>query len=143
MAHDNPKPTVVGFESRTFTDTRVVEYRYNKIISNKITATAQDPESLETFEALVSRFSRVTAIFAAKYLRALAEQDDPAFRGSLRDWVNYAEKRGVIQSAKMWMDIWELRNKISYEYATKDLSGVFKKMLANTPEVLCVRELLK
>lgn len=92
---------------------------------------------------MVSRFSRTTDIFLSKYLRALAEKDDPAFRGGLRDWVNYAGKKGSIDSATDWMAIRELRSKISHEYATKDLAQIFEHVLANVPRVLEIGNRLK
>jgi hypothetical protein len=127
------------FQSITF-----LEYSYNKVRSKQSTAIeSMDPELLETFEALVSRFSRTTDIFIAKYLRSVAEKDDPAFRGGLRDWVNYAEKKGLINSASQWMEIRELRNKISHEYAAKDLALIFKQVLDNTHTVLDIRKVIK
>lgn len=120
-----------------------LEFSYNKIKQNGLQTDSKNPETLETFEALVSRFSRVADIFVVKYLRSLAEQDDPGFRGSLRDWVNYAEKKAAIASAEQWMEIRELRNKISHEYATKDLSIIFDQVLANTPAVIEIRKSLE
>jgi hypothetical protein len=120
-----------------------LEYSYNKISRLNLSTKSTDPEDFETFEALVSRFARVTDIFLAKYLRALAYADDPAFRGSLRDWVNYAEKNGVINSTSFWMEIRELRNKIAHEYAANDLSDIFEKVIANTPDVLKIKASLK
>lgn len=118
-------------------------YSFDKINQTNISPSqSKDPEILETFEALVSRFARTTDIFVAKYLRAVAEKDDPAFRGGLRDWVNYAEKKGLIQSATRWMEIRELRNKIAHEYASKDLNLIFNQVLANTPTVLEIRKII-
>ena len=97
---------------------------------------SKNPEDLETYEALVSRFSRVTDIFISKYLRTVALNDDPAYSGALKDWVNYAEKKGVISSASTWMQIRELRNKIAHEYATRDLAQIFTQVLEQTPFVL-------
>jgi hypothetical protein len=78
----------------------------------------------------------------AKYLRSIAEKDDPAFRGSLRDWVNYAEKKGLIKSANQWLAIRELRNKIAHEYAAKDLANIFKQVLENAQTVLDLRKII-
>ena len=41
------------------------------------------------------------------------------------------------------MEIRELRNKIAHEYAANDLSDIFEKVIANTPEVLKIRLSLK
>ncbi len=52
----------------------------NKIQKNNLLSeNARDPEVLETFEALVSRFSRTTDIFLAKYLSTeFARRSDKA-----------------------------------------------------------------
>ncbi|MCB0351673.1 MAG: nucleotidyltransferase substrate binding protein [Bdellovibrionales bacterium] len=113
-----------------------LEYSFKKIHDKKIPIHSKNPEDLETYEALVSRFSRVTDIFISKYLRTVALNDDPAYSGALKDWVNYAEKKGVISSASTWMQIRELRNKIAHEYATRDLAQIFTQVIEHTPFVL-------
>jgi len=60
---------------------------------------------------------------------------DPAFRGELRDFVDKAEKKGLISSADKWMQIRELRNKISHEYTRSDLKITFEDVKAHTPFV--------
>jgi len=117
-----------------------LDYSYNKILSKKISTLSKDLEDLETFEALVSRFARVSDIFIVKYLRTFAEKDDPAYRGSLLDTVHYAEKRGLVDNARIWIEIRELRNKIAHEYATKDLHKIFDQVLQQTPIVLDIRK---
>ena len=116
-----------------------LNYSYNKIVTRKIQTTTREPESLEIFEALVSRFARTTDIFMAKYMRTFAEKDDPAFRGSLVDTIYYAEKSGLIDSAQHWIEIRELRNKIAHEYADRDLSLIFEQVLIAAPTVLGIR----
>ena len=121
---------------------RYLAYSYDKVTKGHLLEMDMaDPEILETLEALVSRFARVSDIFISKYLRSIAEKDDPAFRGGLRDWVNYAEKKGLIDSSEQWMAIRELRNKIAHEYANKDLHLLFEKVLDNTPALLDLRKI--
>jgi hypothetical protein len=120
-----------------------LQYSFEKIQKNKIQIETKNPEELETFEALVSRFARVTDIFMAKYMRTFAEKDDPAYRGSLVDTIHYAEKKGLIKTAQTWIEIRELRNKIAHEYAAKDLKQVFEQVLEQTSTVLSIRESLK
>lgn len=116
-------------------------YSYNKITKNNFQiGPALTPDQLEAFEALTARFARVSDIFISKYLRSLTEKDDPAFRGGLRDWVNYAEKKGAINSADQWMQIRELRNKIAHEYANKELWVLFQQVLDNTPFILDIKK---
>jgi len=120
-----------------------LQYSFDKIKKLNISSESTQPEDLETFEALVSRFSRTTDIFIAKYMRSFALNDDPGFRGSLVDMINYAEKKNLITSARQWLEIRELRNKISHEYATADLKNIFEQVLENTPLVLEIKKRIK
>ena len=120
-----------------------LQYSYGKVQKLKLSSASKDPDSLETYEALVARFARVTDIFIAKYLRSFSQKDDPAFQGSLVDTIHYAEKKGLIISAKVWIEIRELRNKISHEYATKDLKIIFDQVIQQTPVVLSLKTNLK
>lgn len=120
-----------------------LQYSYEKILKLNLSSDSKDPECLESYEALVSRFSRATDIFIAKYLRGFCEKDDPAFRGSLVDTVHYAEKKGLIASAKVWIEIRELRNKIAHENATKDLKIIFDQVMQQTPIVLSLKSKLQ
>ena len=43
-------------------------------------------------------------------------------------------------SAKNWIEIRELRNKISHEYAAADLKIIFDQVMLLTPEVLEIRK---
>ena len=117
-----------------------LKYSFEKINKKSINSNSTSPEDLETYEALVSRFARTTDIFVAKYLRSFVLKDDPAFSGSLIDTINYAEKKGLIVSAKSWIEIRELRNKISHEYAAADLKIIFDQVMLLTPEVLEIRK---
>lgn len=120
-----------------------LDYSYKKVQQLSLNLATQDPEDLETLEALVSRFSRTTDIFISKYLRTYALNDDPGFKGTLIDTIQYAEKRGLIESAQTWADIRELRNKIAHEYAASDLHRLFSQVLSLTPVVLALSEKLK
>ncbi|MCH9644804.1 MAG: hypothetical protein K0U23_08125, partial [Gammaproteobacteria bacterium] len=73
-----------------------LEYSYKKILKLPVDANKLDDEMLETWESFAARFSRVTDIFLTKYLRSYVLVNDPGFRGSLRDYVNQAEKTGLI-----------------------------------------------
>jgi hypothetical protein len=86
-------------------------------------------EDLGKFEEFLSRFGRLTDIFMAQYLRARVQEGDPAFRGTLRDVLDYSEKMNLIDSADEWYLIRELRNKMAHEYEEEDLLAIFQKAL--------------
>ncbi len=48
-----------------------------------------------------------------------------------------------IESALIWIEIRELRNKIAHEYAFGDLRIIFKQVLDQTSNVLKLRDQLK
>lgn len=105
-----------------------LEYSYQKIIKLPDRADQLDEESLETWESFSTRFCRVADIFLMKYLRAYVLQQDPGFSGSLRDFLNQAEKLHLIDDVEKWMMIRSLRNISAHEYTEKDLSEFFQRL---------------
>ncbi len=77
-----------------------LRYSHNKVRRLPADSSKLDEEQLETWESFAARFARVVDLFLTKYLRAVVLQDDPGFEGSLRDFVNQAEKIGLIGSAQ-------------------------------------------
>ena len=81
-------------------------------------------EELEVLESFSSRFARYSDLILSRYLRFLAREKDPAFRGSAIDIINLGEKFGWIKDAAAWRRIRELRNLAAHEYESEDsLSG--------------------
>lgn len=111
-------------------------YSYGKVQHLTASIDQLSSEDLETWEGFVSRFARASDIFLAKYLRTRVLQGDPAFRGSLRDFVDQAEKMGVIDNADEWMGIRELRNLSTHEYTTEGLSKHFENLRKLAPKIL-------
>lgn len=114
---------------------RYLQYSYNKILDLPDEVERLDEESLETWESFAARFSRFSDIFLTQYLRTLVLIDDPGFTGSLRDFVNQGEKLGIIDDAKAWMAIRELRNMTAHDYSEKDLSEFFKRLKKECPRL--------
>lgn len=101
-----------------------------------------DDDSLETWESFTARFARVVDLFLTKYIRALIKINDPGFDGTMRDFVNQAEKLRLIESADRWMDFRELRNIQAHDYTNEEFERFVKLLLSSTPEVLKIRSLL-
>jgi uncharacterized protein YutE (UPF0331/DUF86 family) len=74
-----------------------------------------------------TRFARASDLFLSKYIKAAVKKDDPAFDGSFRDYLNRAEKLGLIDSTDEWLEIRDLRNVAVHEYSEGDLEKVFQK----------------
>lgn len=119
-----------------------LEYSYKKILKLPEHPDQLDEESLETWESFAARFARVADIFLMKYLRAFVLQQDPGFTGSLRDFVNQAEKLNLIDDAEKWMRIRELRNISAHEYTDKDLVEFFKRLKQECPFLLVIKDKL-
>jgi hypothetical protein len=92
-------------------------------------------EELESFEALTSRFARLSDIIIQKVLRLL-DFIDLEDTGTVRDRINRAEKKGVILSADNFAEIRILRNEIAHEYRSETAHAIFEKALTCSPTLL-------
>ena len=101
-----------------------------------------DEEAMETWESFTSRFSRVSDIFIMQYLRTKLAIEEPGYKGTTRDYLNKAEKLGLIQSAREWTSIRELRNVEAHEYKDQDLTAFYRRLKSLYPTLLAIRHLL-
>ena len=93
---------------------------------------------LSDWESLAARFSRASDLFLSKYVRTSVLKGDPAFRGSLRDFLDQAEKQGLVESALEWMEIRETRNVSAHEYSEEKLADHFEKVRKLAPKLLAL-----
>jgi len=91
-----------------------------------------DNETMERFEALTARFSRLSDIMTQKVFRTL-DALDLEDRGTVRDRINRAEKRGIIESADDFVEIRMVRNEIAHEYRSETILEIFERVLMLTP----------
>lgn len=59
------------------------------------------------------------------------------------DTIYKAEKKQLINDARTWLEIRELRNRIAHEYATSDLKKIFDQVIEQTPAVLELKQKIK
>ena len=92
-------------------------------------------EEMESFEALTSRFARLSDIIVQKALRTLdiLDLDD---EGTVRDRINRAEKKGIVESADSLVDVRVLRNEIAHEYKSEVIYSIFSQVLEHVPFLL-------
>lgn len=132
---------LLGRELRILDDAaRVLETSYEKC--SRIGATGDyDDDELDRFEALTSRFARLSDIVIQKMFRLIDEMDlDSA--GTVRDRINRAEKKGLIEDADVFVEIRTLRNSIAHEYLPEAVREMFPKVLSLTPSLLsCVHSI--
>lgn len=96
-------------------------------------------EDLEKFESLTARFARFNDILLQKIFR-LIDVIDLEYGGTVRDRINRAEKKGLINNAIEFIEIRELRNSIAHEYQPEALGLIFPKVLKFAPVLLDVAE---
>ena len=112
----------------------ILGYSYKKCsgIGEKI---GFSPEELESFEALTSRFARLSDIIIQKIFRLfdILDLEEP---GTVRDRINHAEKKGVIKSADEFIQIRILRNEIAHEYRAETIYDIFEHVMKLTPTLL-------
>lgn len=105
-----------------------LDYSYLKIEKLPTHLESLSEDQLADWEAYSARFSRVVELFLGRYLRSEILKGDPAFEGSLRDYVNKAEKLNLVENAETWMGLRELRNITAHEYSESDLEGYFARL---------------
>lgn len=76
-------------------------------------------EDLEVWESLTARFARVIDIFLTKFLKVAIKGQDPIFDGTLRDYLNLAEKMHLINNVDHWLSLRELRNIQAHDYTNE------------------------
>ncbi len=112
-----------------------LDYSYAKVQAMSLEGPLSE-EELETLESFSSRFARHSDLIVSKYLRMLAREKDPAFRGSAIDVINLGEKYGWISDAAAWRRIRELRNVAAHEYEVEDVRELYKELVRLAPHLL-------
>ncbi len=112
-----------------------LDYSYAKVQAMSLEGPLSE-EELETLESFSSRFARHSDLIVSKYLRMLAREKDPAFRGSAIDVINLGEKYGWISDAAAWRRIRELRNVAAHEYEAENFRELYKELVRLAPHLL-------
>lgn len=92
-------------------------------------------ESFDKLEALTSRFARLVDLIVNKTFRSI-DTMELEYGGSLIDVVNRAAKRGIVDSVERVREFKGLQNEIAHEYAKRDLTKIFEKVVRLSPYVL-------
>ncbi len=122
-------------ELKVLDDARqVLVYSFNKCRAIGIKETYQ-PEELESFESFSGRFARLSDILIQKIFR-LVDELDLDTQGTIRDRINRAEKKGLIISSDVFIEIRMVRNDIAHEYLPEAIHDIFGKVLSLTLHLL-------
>ena len=119
----------------------VLSYSFDRCTEIKGQAQFSD-ENLERFESLTARFARLSDLLTQKIFR-LIDQNDLEDVGTVRDRINRAEKKGLIESAEQFILIRELRNSIAHEYDLIATEKNFVHVLAFCPMLFDAVERVK
>jgi uncharacterized protein YutE (UPF0331/DUF86 family) len=104
-------------------------YKRCKEVNEKPKYSEQD---LERFESLTGRFARLADLLVQKIFR-LIDRMDLEDQGTVRDRINRAEKKGLIESAEQFVLIRELRNTIAHDYDPIAIEKMFLAVLDFCP----------
>jgi hypothetical protein len=123
---------------------KILEYSYSKCI--KITDRKKysdyTNEELDLYEALTSRFARLSDIIIQKLIK-LFDEIELEDECTIRDRINRSEKKGIIDSAEKFIEIRILKNSIAHEYVMEALIDIFKKVIEYSPILLNTVEKIK
>ena len=112
----------------------ILAYSYDKC-STSVGKADLSNEELESFEALTRRFARLSDILIQKIFRCF-DSLDLEEHGTVRDRINRAEKKEIVESADEFIQIRILRNEIAHEYKSDTIYRIFEKVLELTPALL-------
>jgi len=122
-------------ELKVLDDARdVLTYSFNKCSAIGIKE-KYEPEELESFESFTGRFARLSDILIQKIFRLVDELDLDS-QGTVRDRINRAEKKELIVSIDLFVEIRIVRNDIAHEYLPEAIRDIFVKVLSLTPHLL-------
>jgi len=122
-------------ELKVLNDARdVLLYSFKKCTAIGIKETFE-PEELESFESFTGRFARLSDILIQKIFRLVDELDLDS-HGTIRDRINRAEKKELIDSSDVFVEIRMVRNDIAHEYLPEAIHDIFEKVLTLTPHLL-------
>ena len=122
-------------ELKLLNDARdILLYSFNKCTAIGIKE-SYEPEELESFESFTGRFARLSDILIQKIFR-LVDELDLDTQGTIRDRINRAEKKELIVSSDVFVEIRMVRNDIAHEYLPEAIHDIFEKVLILTPHLL-------
>ena len=119
-----------------------LEFSYDKVQALTSNVLDMDDEMMETWESFSARFSRTSDIFLSRFVRTVILSGDPGFAGSLRDYVNKAEKLGLIDDAALWMEMRELRNVTVHDYNETTLSKIYERVRELAPKLIALKDIV-
>lgn len=91
---------------------------------------------MDKLELLSSRFSRLTDFMIQRIFRLIDEIELELPGGTVRDIINRAEKKELIENADSLIQARILRNRIAHEYVEKVMTEIFEETIRLVPILL-------
>lgn len=111
-----------------------LNYSYIKCEAIGIKGT-YNAEEQDRFESLTAKFARLSDLIFKQAIKLIdiIDLDEPP--ETVRDSINRAEKKGLIESGMRFVEIRKLRNRIAHEYAEseEDIAEIYRETLQSTP----------
>ncbi|MBN1114267.1 MAG: nucleotidyltransferase substrate binding protein [Oligoflexia bacterium] len=98
-------------------------------------ALQHDLDDLEPYDAMVSRFERTSEVMINKLFRAVQYYETGAKEGTIRDCLNFMIKINIIDDAEDWMNMRELRNKITHDYLSNRINDFYSEIRRYKPVI--------
>lgn len=114
--------------------TLVLEYSFNKCLPLYNKPILNDDELVEV-EAYTARFARLADVFLHISLK-LIDKVDIENEGTVRDRLNRADKKRIIETLDGQIEIRKLRNKLAHEYITLSTSAFLESANILTPVLI-------
>lgn len=113
-------------------DTLAYSYGKCRGIGNK---DSYDAEEEDRFDALTAKFARLSDLIIKQAIKIVDILDLEEPPETIRDAINRAEKKGLIESGVRFVEIRKLRNRIAHEYAESDenIAEIYRETLESTP----------
>ncbi len=86
------------------------------------------PDELEPYDALADRFVRVVEV-SIRFFRSYELYQEAVAPDTFRDLLHRMEKYGLIQSAVLWVEMRDVRNRIVHDYIPEKIKEMFDLLL--------------
>ncbi len=143
MSSEQKQALLSGYRKDLLKAIEYLEYSRQKVLALPKKSENLDPEALESWESFSARYARSADIFTSKYLRTYLSIEEPGFKGTTRDFLNKAEKLGLIDDAERWAEIRELRNMTAHEYSAEAFDFYMERLLETVPSILSLKDILE
>jgi len=120
-----------------------LEKSYKKSLSLTSKLDGCSDDDLEVWESFTARFARVVDIYLTKYLKLFIKTKDPGFDGTLIDYLNFAEKLNLLDSAVKWLSFREYRNIQTHDYTDDSFQNFVEGLRKHAPDLIKIKEHLK